>query len=324
MSDPTLATAASAAPSTDAQAPARCPACGGALSGPRYDGRDRLHGLPGAFSIARCETCGLGVTLPVVEAARLPSLYPSAYATYETLPKGVVGLLSRTADRALRRQALRSPPLALIASRPPGRLLDIGCGRGDLGSWFIRRGWSVVGIEPSAQACAVARQRGVDARTGTLETVELERHAYDAVVFRHSLEHVPDPVADLRRAREALRDGGVAIVSVPNFGCWQRRVFGGRWFHLDLPRHRVHFDAGSLRATLTLAGFSGIETLTSSTPTGLPASVQYAIAGRCLFPEGSKLRIAYAVCELTAPLSWLANRLGGGGDVLDATAYARL
>jgi SAM-dependent methyltransferase len=290
---------------------------------PLFEGRDRFHGLPGSASVARCEACGLGVTLPVVEAAQLASLYPSTYSTYVTLPTGVLGLISRIVERVLCWQAMRSAPLDRLASMPPGRLLDIGCGRGDLGSWFVRRGWSVVGIEPSAQACEVARTRGVDACAGTLETVELEQHAYDAVVFRHSLEHLPDPVADLRRAREALRDGGVAIVSVPNFGCWQRRVFGSHWFHLDLPRHRVHFDADSLRTTLMLAGFPAVETFTSSTPDGLPASIQYALAGRCLFPNGWKLRIAYGACELAAPLSRFVDRQAGGGDVLHAAARTR-
>jgi 2-polyprenyl-3-methyl-5-hydroxy-6-metoxy-1,4-benzoquinol methylase len=263
------------------------------------------------------------VTLPVVEPAELASLYPTSYATYDALPKGVVGLLSRIVDRLLCWQALHAAPLERIAAMPAGHLLDIGCGRGDLGSWFIRRGWSVVGVDPSEQACEVARRRGVDARTGTLDSVDLEPHSFDVVVFRHSLEHVPDPVADLRRARETLRDGGVAIVSVPNFGCWQRHVFGARWFHLDLPRHRIHFDADSLRTALALAGFPLAETFTSSTPTGLPASIQYALAGRCLFPDGSRLRAAYAACELAAPLSWLVNQLAGGGDVLHAAAYVR-
>jgi SAM-dependent methyltransferase len=262
------------------------------------------------------------VTLPVVAAAELMSLYPTTYATYGTLPKGVLGLLTRTVDRVLCRQALRSAPLNRLASMPAGRLLDIGCGRGDLGAWFMRRGWSVVGVDPSPQACAVAGRRGVDARLGTLDTIELEPHAYDAVVFRHSLEHVPDPVADLRRARGALRDGGVAIVSLPNFGCWQRRRFGEYWFPLDLPRHRVHFDADSLRTTLALAGFGGVETCASSTPSVLPASIQYAIARRCLFQDGWKLRAAYAACELVSPLTRVVDRLAGGGDVLNATAYA--
>ena len=311
------------AESSDGPDRERCPVCAGMLGAPLLRARDRLYRLPGTFSIARCEACGLGVTLPIVDAAQLAAFYPAAYGAYDALPTGLLGLISRTTHRVLAWQALHTAPLERLARVPAGRLLDVGCGRGDLGSWFVRRGWSVVGVEPSAQACAVARQRGVDAHAGTLADVELEPQAYDVVTFRHSLEHVTDPVADMRRARQALRAGGVAIVTVPNFGCWQRRRFADRWVHLDPPRHRIHFDAASLRTTLNRAGFARVETCTASSAVALPVSMQYAIVGRCLFPSGLKLRAAIAVCSLTTPLSWLVNRVAGEGDVLHAVAYTQ-
>jgi SAM-dependent methyltransferase len=305
-----------------ALAPARCPACDGALGLPLFGSPDRLCGLPGKFWVARCEVCGLGVTLPAVDAVQLPSFYPTTYGAYE-LPTGALGLISAAIQSLQSWQTLHTAPLERLAELPSGRLLDVGCGRGDLGSWLGRRGWSTVGVEPSVQACVVARGRGVDARTGTLAEVKLEPKAYDAVVFRQSLEHVTDPVVDLRRAREALRDGGVVIVSVPNFACWQRRCFGERWFHLDLPRHRLHFNTNALRATLERAGFARVEIRTSSSAVGLAGSIQYAIAGHCLFRTGLKLRIAVAVCTLTTPFAWLLDRLAGEGDVLHAIAYTQ-
>jgi 2-polyprenyl-3-methyl-5-hydroxy-6-metoxy-1,4-benzoquinol methylase len=301
---------------------ARCPACGGDLGVILLRSPDRLCGLPGVFSVARCEECGLGVTLPTLEVGQLASLYPRTYGAYE-FPTGALGFVSMAIQRLQSWQALRTAPLERLATLPAGRLLDVGCGRGDLGSWLVRRGWSVVGVEPSAGACGVARARGVDARVGTLAEVKLESETYDAVVFRQSLEHVDDPVVDLRRARKALRDGGVAIISVPNFGCWQSRRFGERWFHLDLPRHRFHFDANVLSSTLARAGFAKVEMSTSSSAVGLPASIQYAIAGRCLFRAGLMMRVALATCTLTAPLAWLLDRLAGEGDVLHAIAHTR-
>jgi SAM-dependent methyltransferase len=293
------------------------------LGAPLLASPDRLCGLPGTFSVACCESCGLGVTLPAADASELESYYPTTYGAYE-LPGGLLRLLSVTIQRLQCWQALRTAPLKRLAGAPARRLLDVGCGRGDLGAWFVRHGWWVVGIEPSAGACAVARSRGVDTRHGTLADVELEPGGYDAVVFRQSLEHVADPLADLRRAHDALHDGGIAIVSVPNFGCWQRRRFGAHWFHLDLPRHRFHFTPDSLHATLARAGFEQVEICTSSSPIGLPASIQYALTGRCLFPAGLKLRIAVAMCAPVAPLAWLLDRLAGEGDVLHAVAFRPL
>ena len=61
---------------------------------------------------------------------------------------------------------------------------------------------------------------------------------------------------------------------------------------------------------------------TSTSSVGLPATLQYAIAGRCLFPGGMGLRIASGLCVLTVPLARLANRIGGGGDQLHVVATA--
>jgi SAM-dependent methyltransferase len=275
--------------------------------------------VPGTFSVALCQICGVGVTLPTVEPHELAAFYPTTYGAYE-LPSGAAGLVSGAIRALQERQALGSAPLAVLTGLPPGRLLEIGCGRGDLGTWFIGRGWSVTGVEPSEGACAVARRRGIDAREGVVADVELEPASYDAVVFRQSLEHVSDPVADVRRVVEALRPGGTAIVSVPNFGCWQRHRFGGSWFHLDLPRHRFHFGAATLCATLARGGLADIEATTSSSAVGLAASIQYATLGRLPFSGGLARQAALAASALLAPAGWLVDRLTGEGDVLHALA----
>jgi SAM-dependent methyltransferase len=298
-----------------------CPCCGAPLDRPPpLSGPDRLHRSPGEFEVAICESCGAGVTLPPLAAAALTAFYPAAYGPYDTVQGGIAGRISGLIQRWQGSRALRTQPLRVIAKQSPGRLVDIGCGRGDLGAYLIERGWAVTGIEPSANACEAARTRGVDARRGTVETVELEQEAYDAAVFRHSLEHVTDPVGALDRVRAALRPGGLVMISVPNFGGWQRRRFGSRWYHLDLPRHRVHFTADAVHRALERAGLAPISLTTSTSAVGLPASIQYALAGRCLFPRGLPLRIAAGLCALSWPVGRLADRFGGGGDVLDVVA----
>ena len=79
-------------------------------------------------------------------------------------------------------------------------------------------------MEPSPEAASVARRRGAEVLNGTLDTVRLPNEDLDAAVFRHSLEHVPDPRRDLARVSEVLRPGG-RLVIVPNWGSWHRRAF---------------------------------------------------------------------------------------------------
>jgi SAM-dependent methyltransferase len=308
-----------------------CLACGSpAPPAERFAGHDRLHGVDGEVEVQVCAECGSGTTNPRVADPDLGALYPQAYSPYGDAGRGggvaggVVATLSRLIRARQGRVALRTFPLSVLAGRSPGRGLDVGCGRGDLAAQLGSAGWSMVGIEPSPAACEAARARGVDAREGTLSTVGLEPAAYDLVVFQHSLEHTDDPRGDLERVAAALAPGGIVVITVPNFGSWQARRFRSRWFHLDLPRHRTHFTRRGLERVFARAGLQPQRIATSTSTVGLPATLQYAIAGRCLFPGGLALRVAAGLCVLALPFARVADRIGGGGDQLHAVAGAAL
>lgn len=299
----------------------RCPVCETMLDpGSSFCGVDRLHGTRGEFEVRSCPACGAGVTFPPATPAELASFYPGSYGPYDDTLGRVAGTISRAIRWRQGRRALASTPLSALRGAPAGRAVDIGCGRGDLAALFVERGWQVTGIEPSAGACQAALARGVDARQGTLADVGLESGAYDAAIFQHSLEHTPDPVGDLEKICNALRPGGLVLITVPNFASWQRLRFGDRWYHLDLPRHRTHFTPPALEASLSRAGLQVESMATSTSTVGLPATLQYVIAGRCLFPRGLALRVAAGLCVLVLPLGRLLDRLRGGGDQLHVVA----
>ncbi len=295
-----------------------CPICQSHLGVPGISSPDRLHGTPGSFELAVCEDCGAGVTLPVVSSEQLAGFYPEGYGPYVRPGNPLVGLVSRAIRWWQGVLARRSPPLSVLRGRVPGRGLDVGAGRGDLSAMLQAKGWEMVAVEPSDAAAAAVRQRGIEAHAGVLATVELEPEHYDFAVFQHSLEHTIDPVADLRLVHAALKPGGLALISVPNFGSWQRARFGPCWFHLDVPRHRVHFTGPALRRALEQAGFHDVVLYRSSSAVGLAGSLQYRLAGRCLFPDGLRLRVASGLCALTLPLTAVLDRLLGEGDTLHA------
>ncbi|MDQ6822490.1 MAG: class I SAM-dependent methyltransferase [Actinomycetota bacterium] len=251
---------------------------------------------------------------------RLAGFYPDSYGPYDER----MGSLARIASRAIRAfqgwNALRTAPLSALSARGAGRGLDVGCGRGDLAALLAGRGWKMSGVEPSPSACAAARSRGIDVRGGTLQSVALEPAVYDAVVFRHSLEHTSDPVRTLDAVARALSPGGLVLITVPNFGSWQARRFAEHWYHLDVPRHRVHFTPTAIDRVLTRAGLELLSISTSASAVGLPASLQYRLFGRCLFPGGLGLRVATGLCALTVPVSMALDRAAKAGDTLHAVA----
>lgn len=303
-----------------ATGPASCPACGAPIENePSIHGRDRLHHISGEFGVSVCRDCGSGRTRPHIPTEDLHTLYPSEYNPYALPATRVVRALATALFRARYRRALRTGPLAILRSTAPGRLLDVGSGRGDLGVALRDHGWEVTGLDPSPEACAHARARGVNAVEGTLLD-GAPGGAYDAVVFNHSLEHVVEPLDDLVAARRLLRTGGVLVVSLPNFGSWQRQRFESSWFHLDLPRHRSHFTVRGLEKLLERSGYGGIQTMTTTSADGLPMSLQYRVLGRRRFEEGLHLYAYTGATLLVVPVTATLDRLSGRRDLLHAIA----
>jgi SAM-dependent methyltransferase len=299
-----------------------CPACGGPLGAERaLRGIDRLHGVEGEFEVLVCPACGTGRTRPHVAAEELGELYPPDYTAYAFPPNPVLRLLAVGLSEARYRRALRSEPLRRLRSRGAGRLLDVGSGRGDLAAALQRHGWEVVGLEPSGSARDEAVRRGVNTILGTLQAPASELGGpYDVVVFNHALEHVVEPSEDVQIARSLLLDDGLVLVLAPNFASWQRRRFGTYWFHLDLPRHRSHFTPKGLASLLQNAGFADVTVGTSGTADGLPMSVQYRLFGRRRFDSGIGRYAAVAATLAATPVTALANRAAGEGDVVHAVA----
>ena len=114
---------------------------------------------------------------------------------------------------------------AIAALVPPGsRVLDLGCGRGELLAHLIaQRGCSGYGVEiddTNLQACV---QRGVDVIQLNLEEglAMFADHSFDVVLQLQTLQHLKNTETMLR---ETARVGRMGIVSFPNFAHWPNRL----------------------------------------------------------------------------------------------------
>jgi SAM-dependent methyltransferase len=275
-----------------------------------------MHRIPGTWAIHRCATCGSGTTLPIVAEDELGAFYPESYAPFD-LPSGP---LARAMTEMQRRRDRRFPLSALDPGNGPGTLLDVGCGRGDLAASWLAAGWTVLGVEPSEQAARVASRRGARIVGTTLSDTPLEPGSLDAVVFRHSLEHVVDPRLELRRAAAALRPGGRLAVIVPNWGSWQRRAFGDRWFPLELPRHRTHFTVAGLRAALQSAELQPIDVVPATPFITTTWSLQFALLDRLVTESGGALLAGYLASVPISLVTRLLDLVLHSGDFLHAAA----
>jgi SAM-dependent methyltransferase len=288
-----------------------CPLCETPIrDGAVLRARDRWFGIDGTFEIRECPRCQVGVTHPQLHANWLRRYYPSDYCQWHRSNSSMFnyGMALLTRVRA------SLPPFGAFKRRRSGRLLDVGCGRGDLAAVFGANGWLACGLDISREAVESARAAGVDAVEGSLMTVPWPDDSFDLIVMNHSLEHMSNPMEALRRARALLRPGGVLIVAVPNWRCWQRRVFGTYWVHLDVPRHLTHFSPHALHSAARRAGFSRGRTRGFVTAVSLPITL-WSWLSRAHVLRGRLRQAIMLVGAASYPLQWCIGRPLGGDCV---------
>jgi 2-polyprenyl-3-methyl-5-hydroxy-6-metoxy-1,4-benzoquinol methylase len=269
----------------------RCPACGASSRHLLYGSlTDRSYrSAPGEWSLFRCGRCTCAYLDPRPDERTAPIAYRTYYDGIQSARRDQAAARGWPRfRRALRngylnsRYGYRLSPasragrffvpllpehremadesvrhLRLRHGQP--RILDVGCGEGEFLAEMQSSGWSVKGIDPSAEAVATARARGVPATTGTLSDRALEPRSFDAITFRLVLEHLRDPVAALTLCRRALRPQGVLWIATPSLDAEAHRVFGKDWIHLEPPRHAVLYTAPALIGLLSHIGFDVVE-----------------------------------------------------------------
>jgi methionine biosynthesis protein MetW len=118
------------------------------------------------------------------------------------------------------------PDLEVVADLvPPGsRVLDLGCGAGELLSFLALRDCRGIGVDTAEDAVLAAIRSGVSVIELDIdrELGEFADDTYDVVVLSRTLQALYRPAEVLSEIR---RIGRRCVVSVPNFGLWKHRAF---------------------------------------------------------------------------------------------------
>jgi len=321
---------------------APCFLCGAAGADPVWRTPDRAFGVPGLHQVVRCRSCGFLYQRPRIDDAHLADCYPDHYPRHQepsprlplhgsagrvraarwALAQGLgyaglaapAGWLTRLRGRRLlRRLRWDCPPW-----RAGGRYLDVGCGSG--GALGVARalGWRTAGIEMDAAAAERARPFADQLHVGDVLTAPYPDGAFDVVTALHVLEHVPDPVAMLRRMLAWLAPDGLLIVEVPNAGGLGARLFGAAWCGLELPRHLSQFTPDSLERAVVRAGGRIVWHWHRAKPRHYLWSLRAWLGDRGLAAAArlTGWRPAYGVLKLGLELALPLLARAGGGENL--------
>jgi 2-polyprenyl-3-methyl-5-hydroxy-6-metoxy-1,4-benzoquinol methylase len=157
----------------------------------------------------------------------------------------------------------------LQTKAPKGRVLDVGCGPGELVEFLAKRNINASGFDPSKDTAAGAAERGLNVTCNTIETY-LQAHQaeqaipFAAVVSLNVLEHVPDPIGLVEGCHQLLMPGGTLVIRVPNDfteiqAAAHAKLGGRKWW--IIPDHINYFDVSSLRRLFETKGFEIVDTM---------------------------------------------------------------
>jgi SAM-dependent methyltransferase len=192
----------------------RCPIC----DGMHFDPKLRLARQGENFEIVTCHDCGfIFVADPMADTANHVDI--------------------NKIDWAFRPRHSQIRRLLLSHLSPGQRVIEIGCGRGEVG--YLLRGDTLeyTGYEPARGLSDFGIRAGVPILQRTFEGDQRT----DAIIIDNVLEHVAEPAQMLETAAAALNPGGILIAITPNVNdiralspSWQKR-------HLWVPPDHINF-----------------------------------------------------------------------------------
>lgn len=233
---------------------AECPVCRGRRFAPAFAN----HKTP----LEACTTCGLLLQNPQPSDETLREIYDAGYFIGSGNEPDLADQFKR-AKRATARLQLDEIAAYLreIGGDPPGqRLIEIGCGHGNMLIEARARGFDVQGVEFSADAAAVANASlGGRVQVGSIESADLPADHFDVCIAADVIEHVREPRLFLDRARGLLKPGGVIFIATPSLDSWSSKVLGRHWMEYK-PEHLYYFNRETLARLVNDVGFARTRT----------------------------------------------------------------
>lgn len=207
------------------------------------------------YYLVECR-CGMAFVNPMPTSESIPLLYPDDYLKDKENLDAMYGRM-----------------IELLPDSHGGRLLDIGCGRGDFINQAVKQGWDAEGVD----LLDWNTPHPVVIRIGDFLSMDLPERRYDVITAWAMLEHVRKPSAFFEKVSALLKPDGRFIFVVPNFGAPGMRYSCTE----DIPRHLWLFTPRAVAAYLAKYRMAPIsilhdDRLYTSYPFGL---VRYAVRG---------------------------------------------
>src|SRR3990172_6917522 len=168
----------------------------------------------GKYKIISCQNCGFIHASPIPKQKDLDNYYKKTFYE-ETKPdflnnyledkqwiEMIYGERLKTIERLLRQKSCS--------------LLDIGSGLGFFLKIAKKRGWKILGVEPSNTASEYANKNGLETINQNFEKVAISANLFDVISIINTFEHLRHPKSILNKSYQLLKTGGILLLVVSN------------------------------------------------------------------------------------------------------------
>jgi SAM-dependent methyltransferase len=223
----------------------RCPSC----SSSNVKRIGELIKIPGLFDLPspgclyHCLICHLYFRRPFLTLAELAEAYrliPDTHWRYHQ-----------------RRTDYRLAFDAIIKLKKSGKILDVGCYRGDFLQLFPTH-FSRYGIEPSEAAVRIAEGKGIRILAETLEVFDSKGIRFDIISLIDVLEHLPFPFLSISKLVPLLKSDGILLVSTGNTSALPWRLMRQDYWYYST-EHVSFFNPRWFRWASQQLGLSVVE-----------------------------------------------------------------
>lgn len=324
-----LESSAPAGEQVASRAPA-CLYCGSNDFAPLYSGiRDRLGHVAGEWSFVRCGECESAQLRPFPLTEELAAFYPPVYTFSPELAQSRLKRLLAAIEYRLFFRPMYRAQVRLVdrqvrpRSQKPGRLLDIGCGRGLRLLDFRDRGYDVYGMDFVPDAVDYVRTSlGIPAvctDVGGLQT-SFESESFDVITAFHVVEHITEMRIAMGALYNLLKPGGWLAIAGPLLDSRQAQAFGPRWTGVtEAPRHvtiptrqglkRLCISAGFDPASLQVVPDAALSCSSVFALSQFPSGASTAAYGSARKWAAAARILAAGTTLLAAPLAWFENHV---------------
>jgi 2-polyprenyl-3-methyl-5-hydroxy-6-metoxy-1,4-benzoquinol methylase len=133
-------------------------------------------------------------------------------------------------------------------------VLEIGTGSGGILKFFQEKGNTVLGFDLDEKFLDFGKIKGVNLKKGTIENLSEISQQPDIVIYSHILEHLNNPIKELKTLRKFLNDTSILYIEVPGILNIHRTPYQDFLKYLQNV-HLYHFCLNSLHNILKKSGF---------------------------------------------------------------------